>query len=276
MRSVVVAPATLDRLEELAALAEPLGRARYPHELILACLAANGQLEHASAAALGQQAALAESGAAVRTAVFTTRDRAGDVLRLAGRPEVDLLLLGVDVDELGDDGFEPTLASILAGAACDVAVVAGDSIASGASEILVPFGALEHDWAALELGAWLASPDGRTLALLGTDAGNAGRDASRMLADAGLLLQRLADVEVEPRLIPPGRKGLIDAAGGGGLLVMGLSERWAEEGLGTMRRDVFRVVEGGVVFVKRGLRPGGISAPSELTRYRWSVTMARG
>ena len=47
-------------------------------------------------------------------------------------------------------------------------------------------------------------------------------DASRRFVDAGLLLQRLTGVDVEPRLIAPGRKGLIDAARDGGLLVMGL------------------------------------------------------
>ncbi|HEU0303217.1 MAG TPA: AfsR/SARP family transcriptional regulator [Gaiellaceae bacterium] len=275
MRSVVVCPATVEGLEELAALAEPLGRARFPHELILAYLAEEGQLDRASKTALAQQALLARSGTEARTSVFTTTNRDADVLRLASRPEVDLLLLGVEGNELGEDGFPSTLASILTGAACDVAVVPGDLAATEAAEILVPFGAHEHDWAALELGAWLASPDDRPLVVLGTDAGDGGRDASRMLADVGLLLQRLTGVAVEPRLIAPGRKGLIDATGEGGLLVMGLSERWSDEGLGRMRRDVFRVSEGGVVFVKRGLRPGGISPPAELTRYRWSVTMAQ-
>jgi hypothetical protein len=36
-----------------------------------------------------------------------------------------------------------------------------------------------------------------------------------------------------------------------------------------MRWDVSRVIGGGVVFVRRGLRPGGIASPR--SRYRWSV-----
>jgi hypothetical protein len=29
-----------------------------------------------------------------------------------------------------------------------------------------------------------------------------------------------------------------------------------------------------VLFVRRGLRPGGITPPAGITRYRWSVTVA--
>jgi DNA-binding SARP family transcriptional activator len=281
LRTVIVAPASLDQLEDLAALAEPLARARFPHELILTCLAETTQhvgvdatLEEATAAARDRQAVMSESGAAVRTAVFTTTDRAADLLHLAGRAEVDLLLLGAKDGDIADGRFGPTLRSILTGATCDVAFAPADVRASSAAEILVPFGAREHDWGALELGAWLASPDGRPLVLLGSSADGEERDASRTLADAGLLLQRLTGVDVEPRLIAPGRKGLIDAARDGGLLVMGLSDRWLDEGLGSMRWDISRVIEGGAVFVRRGLRPGGISPPSDVTHYRWSVTVA--
>ena len=45
--------------------------------------------------------------------------------------------------------------------------------------IVVPFGGAEHDWAALELGAWLAPATGAPLQLLGaagqTDEGRARR-----------------------------------------------------------------------------------------------------
>jgi len=280
VQSVIVVPAELEQLESLAALAEPLARARFPHELILACLAertpdetAEAALDRASSAARERQAAMSDSGAAVRTAVFTTTDRAGDLLHLADRAEVDLLLMGARPGDLADGRFGPELASVLGRATCDVAFVVGEA-GDAAAEVLVPFGAREHDWAALELGAWLASADGRPLVLLGNPAGEDKRGASRMLADAGLLLQRLTGVDVEPRLVAPGRRGLVDAASGGGLLVMGLSDRWSDEGLGAMRWDVARVIEGGAVFVRRGLRPGGISPPSEVTRYRWSVTVA--
>ena len=33
--------------------------------------------------------------------------------------------------------------------------------------MLVPFGGAEHDWAALELGAWIASATGAPLRMLG-------------------------------------------------------------------------------------------------------------
>ena len=36
----------------------------------------------------------------------------------------------------------------------------------------------------------------------------------------------------------PGREGIIEAAEGSGLLVLGLSERWRQEGLGTTRSEI--------------------------------------
>jgi hypothetical protein len=55
--------------------------------------------------------------------------------------------------------------------------------------VLVPFGGGDHDWAAVEVGAWIASALGRSLTLTGTvgerDSGR--RDASR------LACQRVAD-----------------------------------------------------------------------------------
>ena len=57
------------------------------------------------------------------------------------------------------------------------------------SPVLTPFGGAERDWAALELGSWLASSTGAPLRLLGA-AGQTDEDKSvtRLLADAGLLV----------------------------------------------------------------------------------------
>ena len=114
-------------------------------------------------------------------------------------------------------------------------VSAGESLAPG--PVVVPFGAAWHDWAALELGAWVARATDRPLRLIGAagEHRDGGRDASRLLADASLIAQRQAGVVAEPLLAQPGRSGVIALAEGAGLLVVGLSDRWSDEGLGPVR-----------------------------------------
>jgi nucleotide-binding universal stress UspA family protein len=137
--------------------------------------------------------------------------------------------------------------------------------------VVVPFGAAEHDWAALELGAWHARATGATLRLIGAAEGSDGRDASRLLADASLIVQRTAGVLAEPLLASPGREGVAALAEGAGLLVIGLSERWQEEGLGSVREAIAAAPPAPTVLVRRGLRPGGLAPADALTRFTWSL-----
>ena len=126
--------------------------------------------------------------------------------------------------------------------------------------MLVPFGGADHDWAALELGAWVASSYGAPLRLLGAAGDDAGRrDASRLLGNASLVLQQLAGVAAEPLLIEPGREGVLRAAEGAGLLVIGLSERWRDEGLGPTRAEIARSAPG----------PRPCSSAAAATRVPW-------
>jgi hypothetical protein len=137
--------------------------------------------------------------------------------------------------------------------------------------VLVPFGGAEHDWAALELGAWIASSSSAPLRLLGAAADDDGRrDASRLLANASLVLQRLAGIAAEPLLIEPGREGVLHAADGAGLLVIGLSERWRDEGLGPMRSQIARTAPAPTLFVRRGSRQSALAPRDSLTRFTWS------
>jgi DNA-binding SARP family transcriptional activator len=286
IRSVVALPLSLDRLAPLVELTETFGRSQNPHEVILAWLELPGParevseaLAEASALLADVRARLVESGARARVAAFTSADRTADILRLAGRPEVDLVVLGADLSELEDGRLTDELTRVLGSAPCDVALWfdRGDRTAVDRNgPILVPFGALEHDWAALELAAWLASTSGRQLVLLGAawGANGGGRDASRMLADAGLLIQRASGVVPEPRLVEPGRAGLLDAIRGGALVVSGVSERWSSEGLGATRLELARSAGSPVLFVRRGRRPGGLTPPDSFTLYRWSMTSA--
>ena len=287
VRSVVVIPQRLDQLEGLAALTEPFGLSSNPHEVILAWLEPPAQADTVSQALAGAsellarlRAALLDRGARVRVAAFTAADRAADTLRLAGRPGVDLLVLCRDAAELDGGCFDPEVAQILKGAPCDVALwfarPGRTSVAAG--PIAVPFGALEHDWAALELAAWISSTTQRPLVLIGAaeDSTSERRDASRLLADAGLLIQRTAGVVALPRLAEPGCDGLLEAVSDAGVIVAGLSERWSIDGLGDTRKELALSAEAPVLFLRRGQRPGGIAPQESLTLHRWSVTASAG
>ena len=140
------------------------------------------------------------------------------------------------------------------------------------SPVLVPFGGAEHDWAALELGSWLASSTGAPLKLLGA-AGQSeeGGSVTRMLADAGLLVQQATGVSTEPLVVAGGRDGIVSAAAGAGLLVLGLSERWRREGLGPTRSAIAKAAPAPVLFVRRGTRPGLFAPRQDVTQFNWSM-----
>ena len=280
-RSILVISDGAERLPELLALAEPLARSRQPHELIVARLLEPdraGLLAGATAELQEQKAALESRRVVTRVAAFTSLERAVDIVRLASQPEVDLLLLSGREGLLRDGALGEELDALLGGALCDVAFWVKQGTIDGSSwlegPVLVPFGADEHDWAALELGAWIASASGRPLRLLGTMAvpEEGKRDASRLLADAGLLIQRASGVVAQPRLVGPGREGVVEAANDGGLLVVGLSQRWAQEGLGMVRWAIAKTANAPVLFVRRGLRPGGLAPGRSMTRFTWSVS----
>jgi hypothetical protein len=76
--------------------------------------------------------------------------------------------------------------------------------------VLVPFVGLEHDWAALEVGAWAASATGVPLTLIGVRGRpeNGRRDATRILADASLVVQQVLRIAADLRLVDAGREGV--------------------------------------------------------------------
>jgi hypothetical protein len=166
----------------------------------------------------------------VRTAAFTTLDAAADVGRLATTYDVDLVVVdappSVDADRVPDG-----LARLLEQSPADVAVLcAGEPGTSG--RIVVPFGGGEHDWAALELAAWLATGLDAQLGLLGTSAEprTGRRDASRLLADASLAVQRAVGISSEPLLARPDDESLVEAVADAALVVVGISPRWRQDG----------------------------------------------
>jgi DNA-binding SARP family transcriptional activator len=269
-RALLVAVRDPRNADALAALGEPLARSP-ERELILARLVdIGGDLAAAMALLRERQAALTASGTNARLAAFTSEAAGEDLARLASEQDVDLLLLDAAPDELAE-GFP----ALLEAAPCDVGLlVVGDEPPSVGADrpVAVPFGGVEHDWAAVEVGAWLAQATGAPLALLGTlaDPERGRRDASRLLASASLIVQRVTGVVAEPRLAEPGVDGVAAAASGAGLLVVGLSPRWRREGIGAERIELARRAAPALI-VRKGLRPGGLAPPESLTRFTWTL-----
>jgi hypothetical protein len=121
--------------------------------------------------------------------------------------------------------------------------------------------AAEIRWSAIEIAAWLAGALGTTLRLIGTEAEpeSGRRDASRLLARASLLVQQVVGIVTEPVLVPAGAPGVVEAARDARLIVIGLSDRWRTEGIGTTRLAVAEGVDAPTLFVRRGLRPSGVA-----------------
>jgi Kef-type K+ transport system membrane component KefB len=287
--SILVAPQTDSGLPQLLALAEPLARSEPPRELILARLVRpprraqatgglqteNRLLREASNQVNFTRLELVDRGIASRAVAFTSVNPGADLSRLAKAEEVDLLLIDGRRPLLGGGVPRGDVGAVLNDAECDVAVLVakeGDRVVpSQEHAVIVPFGGAEHDWAALELGAWIASATGAPLKLLGA-AGQTeeGKSATRLLGDAGLLVQQYAGISAEPVVAEPGREGIVAAAAGAGLLVIGLSDRWRQEGLGPTRSEIAKAAPAPVVFVRRGLRPGALAPRGDVTRFTWS------
>jgi DNA-binding SARP family transcriptional activator len=262
-RSILVAGFGGRLLEPLLPLAEPLAR-RADREVILAALiGVPGQLGEAAGGLDTLCGPLAARGIEARAAAFTSTTPGADAARLANEQDVDLILVSAGPELLED----AALADLLRGAPCDVGVLAGEAPAAG--PILVPFAGAEHDWSAIELGAWLAGGWQVPLRLAGP-AAEGGKDASRLLASASLAVQRALGVAAEPLLVQPGPEALVDAAREAAVAVVGLTDRWQKEGLGPAR-SALASSSVPTLIVRRGLRPGGLAPSENLTRFTWSL-----
>ena len=269
-RAVLVLPSRDDRVDDLLALAAALAK-HPPRELILARLTVDEtELERAVSALSSRRETL---GVTSRTAAFTSLDRPADAVRLAAIHEVDLVLLDAPADVYADD-LPAEAAALLERSPADVALLTGPALqlARGAG-VFVPFGGGPHDWAALELAAWLASAVAAPLRLVGrrADLRRGERDASRLLADASLAVQRVVGIEAAPLLVNPSDEALGDAVGAATLVVMGISPRWRREGIGTARRALVRRASSPVLLVHGGPRPGGLAPHESRSRFTWSM-----
>jgi Kef-type K+ transport system membrane component KefB len=291
-RSILVAPETDAAIGQLVALAEPLARSVPPRELIIARLvrpprgagagvrgglqSENLALEHASRAINDTRERLATDGVVARGVALTSTNPGSDLAHIVAHEPIDLVLTEGRRRLVGEGVPLGDVGELMEHASSDVAVLVareGDPIELGSDKpILVPFGGAEHDWAALELASWLAAASGAPLKLLGA-AGQTdeGKSVTRLLADAGLLVQQATGIATEPLVVAGGRDGIVEAAAGAGLLVLGLSDRWRREGLGPTRSAIAKAAPAPVLFVRRGSRPGLFAPKENVTQFRWSM-----
>jgi DNA-binding SARP family transcriptional activator len=268
VRSLMIAVDDEGELSKLLDVFAPRGGAG-AWELIVTRVVA--RMEDLQAAATSLHTVSDERGGAFRSAAIVSHSPGDDLARLARDGGVEAVLVPIGRG-LAPEREEP-LRGLLAAAACDVAAVRlghGPPRGPGAA-VLVPFGGGDQDWAALELGAWLAAGLDVPLSLFGVQADGGRGDASRLLATASLVVQRFVGVPVIPAVGRRGPDGVADAASTASLVVAGLSERWQTEGIGEARRQLLDEVPATVLLVRRGIRPGALAPPESLTRFTWSL-----
>jgi hypothetical protein len=84
----------------------------------------------------------------------------------------------------------------------------------------------------------------------------------------------LGGVKLRSLLVGPSRRGVAGLAEGAGLMVVGLSERWRQEGLGRVRTALTEAPHVRTVFGRGGSRPGGLAPAESRARPGWSLTGA--
>jgi hypothetical protein len=290
-RAILVAPQTDGALEQLVGLAEPLARSEPERELIIVRLVEppraagvrgglqteNLQLERASEAIEEVRTRLASEGVVARSVALTSARPGSDLAHIVQREPVDLVITEGRRRLIGEGVPLGEVSALLEQAPCDVAVLVAKEASpirlDAENPVVVPFGGAEHDWAALELASWLSATTGAPLKLLGA-AGQTDdqKSVTRILADAGLLVQQATGISTEPLVVAGGREGIVSAAAGAGLLVIGLSDRWRREGLGPTRAEIAKAAPAPVLFVRRGSRPGLFAPRDNVTQFNWSMT----
>jgi DNA-binding SARP family transcriptional activator len=267
LRSVLAVTTDDARVEDLLGLALPLATPPDREVILVRLVTAEGDVRSGADALNARRSTLAPS---VRAAAFASDDVTADVLRLTSAYDVHLVLLDA-LDGLGEPRLPDAVAALLDGSPADVAFVRPGTRSSG--DVFVAFGGSEHDWAAAELGAWLAQGLGAQLVLVGTkaDPSRGRRDASRLLADAALAVQRVAGVDTAPLLADPTEAGLVAGVADAAVVVVGIGDRWRREGLGTTRRALFAAATQPLLIVHRGLRPGGLAPGEAGTRFTWTA-----
>jgi len=273
-RSIVVLVDDDGRSTDLLAIAEALASGSGRELILVRFTAGADELAAATASLAGHRQALAARGIPCRVAAFTAATAGAEAAVLATEQAADLVLVKAPQELLDDGSLGEPFVSLLERTPCDLGLLTAGTGAAG-GPVVTPFGGAEHDWSAIELAAWLASSLGTTLRLLGTEADprEGRRDASRLLARASLLVQQIVGIVTEPRLIQPGNSGVLEASADAGALVIGLSDRWRQEGIGEVRTAVAKAAAAPVIFVRAGHSRG--FAPSQtMTRFTWTQVLS--
>jgi hypothetical protein len=287
--AILVAAQTGAALSTLVELAEPLARSEPPRELILVRLvrpprgagirgglqSENALVREATAEVERVHRDLNAAGIAARAIAFSSARPGEDLTALAASEEIDLVLVDGQRPLVGEPLPLGDIKPVLEGVPCDVGVLVareGARIGLGPeAKILVPFGGAEHDWSSLELGAWLASTTDARLQLLGAASSpDEAPTVKRRLDDAGLLLREFVGVTAQSLVVDNGREGIVTAADNAQFLIVGLSERWRDEGLGQTRSQLARSSATPIMFVRRGRRTGALAPRDDFTRFSWS------
>jgi DNA-binding SARP family transcriptional activator len=277
-RSILVVPRDEVGTVRLVSIAEPLARIPLRELIVVRLLDAEAEPAASTGRLAELRDELARRGLQMRVAAYTSAMPGDDVALLATELEVDLVLADAPPSLLDDGIPGPDLDAMLRHAPCDVAILLPGRPLSRdrPAPVVVPFGGAEHDWSAVELGAWVARGLGTTLRLVGTSADRlrGRRDASRMLGRASLVVQAVAGIVAEPALVRGGAEGVAGAAADASLLVVGLSGRWQAEGLGPVRLALVQTADVPTLLIRRGLRPGGLAPSRSMTRFTWSLAPA--
>ena len=97
------------------------------------------------------------------------------------------------------------------------------------------------------------------------------RDASGLLADASLAVQRLLGIETDVLLLEPSFEALLAITESARVVALGLPARWRAAGIGTMREALVRRARCDTALVHRGPRPGALAPRGSRTSFTWTI-----
>jgi hypothetical protein len=211
--AILVAPLAEENVDELLALAAPLALSRSGEELIVARLlppprvtgplaTQERELTHAGRELERLDDLLEARGITARGVAFVSPDPAGDLVTLASRERVELVLLDGRRPLLGTGPPGGAVGWVLKHASADVAVLVDQEhvpVIDAEHPVYVASGEGRHDAAALRIATRIADGAGAPLRVAG--------EADEAAATAA----------------------------GAGLLVVGLPQQWERQGLGRIR-----------------------------------------
>jgi hypothetical protein len=260
IRRLLVAAPDVEGLRSLVPFACCIAGRRT--DIILACLAPpHADLRHATAALAELGRRLRHENIILRVVALHAIDTVHAIDKLARAEEVDCVL--ADGRPMLD-GAEPD--RLLRSVTCDVLIHVPRDDPPARGPVVVPFSGSQHDWAAVELATLLSQGRDAPILLVGSEpAAAGGEDASRILAAASLVVQKLSGVIPEPMLVEPGVDGVLHVSSEATHIVTGVADDFAESGLGGTRREIARRSRAPTTFVRRG----------ETSRARLGATMTR-